>query len=291
MRENHLPKLFRAALGAVLLAGGVAAAFSGCAGANQGAMRCPYSGWSGTCTMTALNKTREVEFPQPHAVYEAVYAPVQDPNGSANVPPETREEFKVLAKNEQEFRDFMMKNGTVSCGVQQSGDGSCTDARVAVAVPPFMPSSAGDASPVAQKTGCAKLESNSQDVPPPTTAQPTELQPNEFFFEQNLSDVNQQLIEQVNTAAKVLRENPGIECIGVVGQVTSGESPSLAGQRAVTIKNLLMGAGVEEARLTTFTATVRLYGTGVGMAEADPKERKVALRVMLLKGPATAGTP
>ena len=280
-------KLTGATLGALLLAASVAVGFSGCAGANQGAMRCPYANWSGSCTLKALNKTREVEFPQPHVVFEAVYAPVPDPNGGGNVPPDTREQFKVLANNELEFRDFIMKNGTVGCGVQQAGDGTCTDVKVALAIPPFVPTGTDMGAPVAQKIGCAKLESNSSDPPPPTTAQPTQLQPNEFFFEQNLSDVNQQLIEQVNTAAKVLRDNPGIECLGVVGQVTSGESPSLAGQRAVTIKNLLVGAGVEEARLTTFTATVRLYGTGVGMAEGDPKERKVNLRVMLLKSAST----
>jgi outer membrane protein OmpA-like peptidoglycan-associated protein len=267
-------------LGALLFA---AVGFAGCAGANQGAARCPYAGWSGSCTLHALNKTREVEFPQPHSVFEAIYRPVQDSSGGGNVPPDVREEFKVLAKNETEFRDFLLKNGTVGCAVQQSGDATCTDVKVAVAVPPFMPTGVGDGTPVAEKTGCAKLESNSSDPPPPTSAQPTQLQPNEFFFEQNLSDVNQQLIEQVNTAARVLRENPGIECLGVVGQVTSGESPSLAGQRAVTIKNLLVGAGIAESRLTTFTATVRLYGTGVGMAEPDPKERKVALRAMLMK--------
>jgi outer membrane protein OmpA-like peptidoglycan-associated protein len=275
--------------GALLLALGVALGFSGCAGANQGAMRCPYAGWSGSCTLQALNKTREVEFPQPHAVFEAVYRPVQDPNGGGNVPPDVREEFKVLSRNEIEFRDFLLRNGTVACAVQQA-DATCNDVKVAVNVPPFMPTGTGE-TPVAQKTGCAKLESNSSDPPPPSGAQPTTLQPSEFLFEQNLSDVNQQLIEQVNTAAAALKSNPGIECVGVVGQVTSGESPSLAGQRAVTIKNLLVGAGIEEGRLTTFTATVRLYGTGVGLAEPDPKERKVALRVMLMKTPLAVEQP
>jgi outer membrane protein OmpA-like peptidoglycan-associated protein len=284
MRETTGLKL-RATAGALLLAAGVAIGFAGCAGANQGAMRCPYAGWSGSCTLKALNKTREVEFPQPHSVFEAIYTPVQDPNGGGNAPPDVREDFKVLARNEIEFRDFMLKNGTVPCAVQQTGDATCNDVKVAVNVPPFVPTGAGDGTQVAQKTGCAKLESNSSDPPPASSAQPAQLQPNEFFFEQNLSDVNQQLIEQVNTAAAVLKQNPGIECIGVVGQVTSGESPSLAGQRAVTIKTLLVGAGVEEARLTTFTATVRLYGTGVGLAEPDPKERKVALRAMLMKTP------
>jgi outer membrane protein OmpA-like peptidoglycan-associated protein len=279
----------RSGIGALVLGGLVTLGFSGCAGPTQGAMRCPYSGWSGSCTLKSLNKTRQVEFPQPHSVFEALYTAVQDPN-SPNTPPDTREEFKILSKHELEWQDYMMKNGTVPCRVEQSGDGSCTDVKVALALPPFMPTGAGDVAAAPQQSGCAKLESGDPSgAPPPTPAQPSDFQPNEFFFEQNVADVNQALIQQVNSAASYLRANPNIECVGVVGQITHGESPTLANQRAVTIKNLLMGAGIEESRLTTFTATVRVYGSGGAVPDADPKERKVALRVML--GPAVAAAP
>src|SRR5688572_5854350 len=281
--------IVRSGIGALLVGGLLTAAFSGCAGARQGSMRCPYAGWSGSCTLKSLNRTRQVEFPQPHAVFEAVYTAVQDPN-SPNSPPDTREEFKILSKHELEWRDHMMKNGTVGCRVEQSGDGSCTNLKVALALPPFMPSGTGDVAAAPQQSGCAKLESGDPSgAAPPTPAQPSNFQPNEFFFEQNVADVNQALIQQVNEAASYLRANPNIECVGVVGQITYGESPALANQRAVTIKNLLQGAGIEEGRITTFTATVRVYGSGGAVPAADPKERKVALRVML--GPAVAAAP
>jgi outer membrane protein OmpA-like peptidoglycan-associated protein len=253
-------------------------------------MRCPYAGWSGSCTLKSLNKTRQVEFPQPHGVFEAIYTAVQDPNTPSNAPPDTKEEFKILSKHELEWQDHMMKNGTVGCRVEQSGDGSCTNVKVALALPPFMPSGTGDVAAAPERKGCAKLESSdSSGAAPPTPAQPSDFQPNEFLFEQNVADVNQALIQQVNAAASYLKANPAVECIGVVGQITYGESPALANQRAVTIKNLLLGAGIEEGRLTTFTATVRVYGSGGSIPEADPKERKVALRVML--GPGVAAAP
>jgi outer membrane protein OmpA-like peptidoglycan-associated protein len=280
----------RGGIGMLLLGGLLTLGFSGCAGAQQGATRCPYAGWSGSCTLKSLNKTRQVEFPQPHAVFEAIYTAAQDPNAPGNAPPDTREEFKILSKNELEWQDYMMKTaGTVPCRVEQSGDGSCTNVKVALALPPFMPSGTGDVAAAPQKNGCAKLEGDPSGAPPPTPVQPSDFTPNEFFFEQNMSDVNQTLIQQVNAAASYLRSNPGIECVGVVGQITYGESPALANQRAVTIKNLLEGAGIEPARLTTFTATVRVYGSGGAIPDADPKERKVALRVML--GPAAVAAP
>ena len=279
----------RGGIGLLLLGGILTLGFSGCAGAQQGSGRCPYAGWSGSCTLKSLNKTRQVEFPQPHGVFEAIYTAVQDPNAAANSPPDTREEFKILSKHELEWQDFMMKNGTVACRVEQTGDGSCTNVKVALALPPFMPTGTGDVAATPQRSGCAKLEGDPSGAPPPTPVQPSDFTPNELFFEQNVADVNQALIQQVNQAASYLRANPGIECVGVVGQITYGESPALANQRAVTIKNLLEGAGIEPARITTFTATVRVYGSGGAVPAPDPKERKVALRVML--GPAVAAAP
>jgi outer membrane protein OmpA-like peptidoglycan-associated protein len=188
----------------------------------------------------------------------------------------------------------MIKHGAVSCQVAQSGDGACSNVKLMLALPPFLPTGTGDQAAAPQSSGCAKLESDPSGAAPPAPTQPSNFQPNEFFFEQNLSDVNQQLIGQVNAAASYLRANPGIECVGVVGQVTYGESPSLANQRAVTIKNLLLGAGIAEGRLTTFTAT-RVYGSGGAIPETDPKERKVSLRVMLggagAPAPGTGGAP
>src|SRR5215208_2184335 len=100
MNAKGKRNVVRGGIGMLLLGGLLSLGFSGCAGANQGATRCPYAGWSGSCTLKSLNKTRQVEFPQPHAVFEAIYTPVQDPNTSANVPPDVREEFKILSKHE-----------------------------------------------------------------------------------------------------------------------------------------------------------------------------------------------
>lgn len=272
----------RRAIGLSVLA--LLAPFIGCGGAGGGSPeRCGYEGWQGSCNLRSLNKVRESEFPHPTVVFEAIYMPVQDPGAPGNTPPDFREEFKVLANQEQQFRDYMMQSGgNVSCRVDSAGSGACSNVKVALALPPFNPTA--EAAVAEQKKGCDQLDAV-QDTPPPTGASPGGVQlPGEFFFEQNSIEVNQKLIEQANEVARIMKENPAVECVGIVGQSTYGESPSIAAERARTIKNFLLGGGVDEKRLIVFGANVRVYGTGQGIPEADPKERKVNLKVLIHAG-------
>jgi len=276
----------KGSLAGASLAVTLAACFSGCAGASSGSERCGYEGWSGACSLSSVTKVREVEFPHPHVVFEALYTPVQNANDPWHTPPEVREEFKVLASQEQAFRDHLARNASVPCQVQASGGASCSALRVALALPSFVPSS--DTGVAATEIhGCKKLDSAPEGNAPLTPPAPSNVSlPSDFFFEQNSTEVNQSLVSQANEVARILRENPAIECLGIVGQTTHGESPSLAAERARTVKNSLLGAGVDEKRLTIFSANVRVYGTGQSVPEADPKERKVNLRVMIYTAPA-----
>lgn len=253
----------------------------GC-GRSASSGRCGWEGWAGTCSLRSVTKVREMEFPAPSVVLEAIYSPKNDPGQQA--PPEVRQEFKVLAQQELAMQEFLTKNGTVHCHVEPGADNACTSVRVALELPPFTPPEASAQTPQPQATNCSELEHPTEgtQLPPPLPGSQFGMK-DEFFFEQNSVEVNSQMIEQAQAAARVLRDNPTISCLGVVGSVTYGESPSLAAQRGQTIQNFFLGAGIDPKRLTVFTATVRVYGAGATLPAADPKERKVQLRVMLYK--------
>jgi len=260
------------------------ASFAGCGGASAGGRGCGWEGWSGSCELQSVNKIREIEFPVPQVVLEGIYNPISEPGQQGSAPPTVRQQFKVLANQEFQMRDHLMKNGKVHCQMQASANEPCTAPRVALDIPPLMPSSTDSDVAAPTVVGCAQLERSPDGKPPPAPVPAAQLGiPEEFFFEHNSVDVNAQLIEQAKKVGQILKNNPGIECLGIVGSVTYGESPSLAAERGKTIQNMVLGEGVDPKRVTVYTATVRVYGAGASLPEADPKERKVHLRVMIYK--------
>jgi outer membrane protein OmpA-like peptidoglycan-associated protein len=266
------------------LAVAIATSFGGCGGPSGSMDRCSYEGWAGTCTLRSVNKVREVEFPQAHVVFEALYSPVQNANNPGHTPPEVREEIKILANQELEFRDYLAKNASVPCQVLPGTGASCSAVRVGVQLPAFTPSGAAVATN--ENYGCEKLDVAPDGNTPPSSPPPSDVKlPGEFFFEQDSAEINQTLADQATQVANILRDNPAIECLGVVGQTTHGESPSLAAERALSIKNLVLSKGIDGKRLTIFSANVRVYGTGQALPEPDAKERKVNLRVMIHSKP------
>ena len=85
--------------------------------------------------------------------------------------------------------------------------------------------------------------------------------------------------------AQLLNAKPSIECLGIVGQIASGESPGLAEQRAKAVRDLLGAHGVSLTRLLTIGATAKVFGQGSRPAEADPADRRVGFSVLLEHAP------
>ena len=78
-----------------------------------------------------------------------------------------------------------------------------------------------------------------------------------------------------------ITSKPSIECLGIVGQIASGESPGLAEQRAKAVRDLLGAHGVPLDRLLTIGATAKVFGNGSRPAEPDPADRRVGFSVLL----------
>ena len=79
-----------------------------------------------------------------------------------------------------------------------------------------------------------------------------------------------------------MTEDPGLECLGLVGQTTPGEPVALAEARARAVKQLLISLGVDSRRLLTIAANARVASSGTQAQPAiDPESRRVSLRVML----------
>jgi len=262
-------------------AAGVAAflllGFAACGGPSE--KHCAAeSEWSGTCVLKSVAKLREAEFPVPHVVLEVIYEPQQSPSSPNFTPPAIREEVKILASQELELRAHLERNAQVTCNMAAPAPGSCQPGPMAVSVPPFTPTGATAASEV---HGCAQIESQATQDNLPALSQNTTPIPETFSFADSSSEVPPDGVQAASRVAARLRDNPAIECIAVVGQVSPGESPALAQERANRVRQLLVTGGIDAARITTVALTQQVYGAGTQAPPPDPSKRRAVLRVLL----------
>jgi len=234
--------------------------------------------WSGTCALKSIVKLREAELPMPHVVLEVMYEPQQNASSPNFTPPAVREEMKILASQELELRAHFEANALAQCHMAAPAPGSCQPGRMSVNLPPFQPTGATPAQGI---RGCAQIESQAtQDRLPELTAGVTQL--NEVFtFADSSAEPTPEAVQIAARIAQQLRDKPSIECVAVVGQVSPGEAPLLAHERARKIRDLLLTGGVEAARLTTIAITAQVYGSGTTAPPPDPQKRRATLRVLL----------
>ena len=236
------------------------------------------SAWSGTCALKGIAKLREAEFPVPHAVLELVYQPESNASSPTFTPPAVREEVKILAAQELELRAHVEQHSRVQCQMAAPAPGSCQPGRMSLAIPPFNPTGATAA---AEVPGCAQSESQAtQDQLPAMTAGATPIT-EVFSFGESSAELTPDAAQAANQVAQRLVENPGIECVAVIGQVSPGEQASLAAERARKVRELLMSAGVQGARLTVISVTQQVFGAGSEAPPPDPSKRRAILRVLL----------
>lgn len=258
---------------------------------SKGTTSCVTEQWSGQCSLVELTKVEDRELPVPHVVYEARYRPVPNASAPNYAPPETTRRFWVASQYELDLRDHLRQNQLVSCALPPVPAGSCADERVMVNVPEFDVALAEQRQRAPKVEGCAKIETASEQDRLALGQRAKHRITETMSFEANSAELSPEAQESVRAVAERLKSTPEIECVGVVGQVTTGEPMTLAAERARNVRDLLVSLGVPRERLLTTIATTSVFGPGAKPAEADPTHRKVGLSVLLEKAEPAAAAP
>jgi outer membrane protein OmpA-like peptidoglycan-associated protein len=279
-RPDRLEVMQRLAIFAAAV--GVAA---GCASGGQNGPRCVAEVWEGECQLTSVTKVADAEFPIPHVVMEAVYKPVANPRFPGYTPGAVAERTMTKAKYELSLYDYLEGHPRVACRTEAPRGGACAPPTVYLALAPFDAEAAAAAAAEPPITGCAQIEATS------TQDKLQGGQTTQTFIAQRLtfaggsSELPADADAVLDAVKQLLDAKPGIECLGVIGQVTSGEPPALAEQRAQAVRELLRRRGVAESRLLTVGVTAKVFGTGSRPEASDPTERRVSFAVLLEHAP------
>jgi outer membrane protein OmpA-like peptidoglycan-associated protein len=255
---------------------------TGCA-KSQAVNQCPSEVWAGECQLASVNKVEDGEFPTPHVVLEATYRPLQNPQYPTYTPGALVERNWAKAQHEMALYDFLEAHPRVACRTEAPAGGACVAPKVAVSLPPFDPEAATRNSAAPAVTGCAQIEATSTQDKLQGGQSTTTFVQQRLTFAENSAQLPPEADAITGEVAQLLAANPGIECLGIVGQIASGETPALAEQRAKAVRDLLGAHGVSLTRLLTIGATAKVFGTGSRPAEADPKDRRVSFSVLLEK--------
>jgi outer membrane protein OmpA-like peptidoglycan-associated protein len=268
--------------GSWLLVVGLVFAFSasaGCAGEGSAHKQCPSEAWVGKCTLSDLRKVEEREMPIPWVVYEATYSPQANAEYPNFMPIEARLRFGVQAKNEYALVDHLKPQALVSCHAA-STPGSCLPRDLVADVVPFDADKAEAAAPP-RITGCAAIDAASeQDRLAKSRAEGTAIS-ERFSFGEGSTALAPEATTDGTAIAKRMADDPSLECVGLVGQASPGESPSLAEGRARAVKRLLISLGVDSTRLQAIGATASVYGAGSASTVPAAEQRRVSVSVLL----------
>lgn len=270
----------RRAFSAVAVAG---LAFA-CGGPSTGP--CPLQNWSGVCDLTNFTRVRDVEFPVPHSVYEAIYTPVVNSDSPNYSPPAIRMEIQALSKHELALQQHMQAYRRIAC--QQTIRDGCAYNPPVAAFPEFDPNRYAQATPTGPE-GCEKVEGQASAS---IGQRRSETLPEHFQFVHNSTAVDATMSATAQTVAQRLVADPSIECVGVVGQSAAGESPGVSELRAQAIKRLLAQAGVQPKRMMTVSTTTPLYGANNEREAPKSEDQRVNITIILrASAPSSAGAP
>lgn len=252
---------------------------------SQTAGECAPERWEGECQLASVTKVEDKEFPVPHVVMEAVYRPIENPRFPTYTPGALAERTLVKAEFELPLYDYLEAHPRVACAAQAPAGGACVAPKVIIALAPFNPQTAASANPAPPVTGCAQIEATaSQDAVRQGQSARTVVSQRVTFAESS-SELPPDANALTGQVAELLRAQPSIECLGIVGQIASGESPALAEQRAKAVRDLLEAHGVPRTRLLIIGATAKVFGQGSRPGEADPADRRVSFSVLLERAP------
>lgn len=237
--------------------------------------------WEGECQLTSVTKVEDAEFPIPHVVMEAVYQPLANPRYPGYTPGALAERTMAKAQYELPLYDYLEGHPRVACRTAAPADGACVAPKLALSLPPFDAEAATRASPAPAITGCAQIEATSTQDKLQGDRQTQTIVPQRIAFSENSAELPPDADALTGEVKQLLEAKPGIECLGIVGQIASGETPGLAEQRAKAVRDLLGAHGVSLTRLLTIGANAKVFGNGSRPAEADPADRRVSFSVLL----------
>ena len=266
-----------------LLATCVAGLF-GCAN-GQSVARCAPEPWEGECQLASVTKVADAEFPIPHVVMEAVYRPVPNARYPQYTPPAMAERTMAKAQHELLLYDHLEAHPRLACRAAAPSNGECVGPKLAISLPPFNAETAANKSPAPAVTGCAQIEATSTQDKLHGGQQTQTFVSQRISFAENSSQLPPDADALTSEVATLMSSKPSIECLGIVGQIASGEPPALAEQRARAVRDLLGAHGVPLTRLLTIGATAKVFGSGSRPAEADPADRRVGFSVLLESAP------
>jgi outer membrane protein OmpA-like peptidoglycan-associated protein len=252
---------------------------------GQSTARCAPERWEGECQLASVTKVEDAEFPIPHVVMEAVYRPIANANFPGYTPGALAERTMAKSQYELPLYDYLEAHPRVACRAEAPQNSACVSPKLAISLPPFDPEAASRTAAAPPVTGCAQIEATSTQDRLQGGQQTQTFVPQRIGFAENSAQLPPEADALTGEVAKLLSAKPGIECLGIVGQIASGESPGLAEQRAKAVRDLLGAHGVALTRLLTIGATAKVFGNGSRPAEADPADRRVGFSVLLERAP------
>lgn len=257
----------------------VTAPWLGCGSSGQ----CRPETWSGTCRLQTVTKVREMELPLPSVVFEAIYRPE---SSGGPLLPDVRREFVALSRYEQALHEYVLSHSVAPCYINPPPPGQCNPGAMIVDVPEFDATRASitpeeDTGP----KGCAQLDATSTQDRIREQQTDAEAITERFHFADGSAELPADATTIAETVAARLRQDPSIQCVGVVGQFVRGENLEIAFARARAVRELLIQRGVEPERLVALTLDRPLTG-GTGTIEpSSPADRRVSLSVLLKLSP------
>jgi outer membrane protein OmpA-like peptidoglycan-associated protein len=253
---------------------------------SQTTSHCAEERWEGECQLMSVTKVEDKEFPVPHVVMEAVYKPVPNAAYPSFTPGALAERTLVKSQYELSLYDYLEGHPRVACRATAPASGACVAPKLSIALAPFDAEAAASANAAPPVTGCAQIESSSSQDGVRAAQAASTVVPQRLAFAEGSAELPPDADALTGEVAKLLREKTTIECLGVVGQIASGESPALAEQRAKAVRDLLGAHGVPLTRLLTIGVTAKVFGNGSRPDVADPADRRVSFSVLLERAPA-----
>lgn len=248
----------------------------GCGGpGSAGAGGCHYEAWQGRCRLVGVRTARMIDrFPKAFVVVEATYEPVTA--GGVFAPPSFRTETFAPAESEMDLKGHLQASAEVDCSVQSPVGDPCAP-KMQASVPEFVPQATQAATgPV----GCGKIEHSAGTVPVPSNVS----LPGPFQFDDGSSGTTPDVLRVADEAARIILQNPRIECVAIKGQSAPGESFSLANDRAQAVRHLLESRGIEHTRVTVFESSAPSYTASPDDQPVPAEHRRVHLAVVVYGG-------
>jgi hypothetical protein len=242
---------------------------------------CSAERWEGECQLSSLTKVEDAEFPIPHVVFEAVYKPLQNASYPDFTPGAVAERSFAKSEHELALYDYLEAHPRVACRTQAPPSSACVAPKVEIALAPFDAAAATRTAAAPPVTGCARIEATSTQDQLQGARKTQTFVAQRLRFAENSAELPTDADTLTAEVAKLLAERPGIECLGVIGQIAGGEPPVLAEQRAKAVRDLLGAHGVAPGRLLTIGVTAKVFGSGARPEEADPADRRVSFSVLL----------